>query len=79
MRNGGKKVGAGTVKKGPISTVQKDCIVPVPKQGGSWGGTKNGADTGPKSSGGQLDEVTTVDVGGAKVNQKVTSSKIANR
>jgi len=80
--SGGRKVGSGTVKKGPISTTFKDCVSPVPGQSGNWGGQRNGADVagGAKGTGGLIDEVTTVEVhGGGSSGSKVNAKKIANR
>ena len=58
------KVGAGTIKKGPISTVYKDCAVEKPDQAGNWATVRNGEDVlgGAKGTGGEMDEVTIVGV-----------------
>ena len=77
-----KKVGTATVVKGGISTVAKDCAVPVPDAGGSWASTRNGLDipNGRKGTEGAVSEVTLVDIGpgeGSKVTSrgKVTGGK----
>ena len=58
------KVGRYTIKKGPISTVFKDCFVPKPDQKGVWATVRNGEEIygGAKGTGGEMDEVTIVGV-----------------
>jgi hypothetical protein len=58
------KVGKHTVKKGPISTPYKDCAVAKPDQAGNWASVRNGAEVhgGAKGTGGEMDEVTLVDM-----------------
>ena len=61
------KVGSNTVKKGPISTPYKDCAVAKPGQAGAGVSVRNGIDIpgGAKGTGGEMDEVTLVDMHGA--------------
>lgn len=75
------KVGKGTVNKGPISTVMKDCVVPSIKQAGSWASTTNGENVagGAKGTGGVITEVTHVDVGPAAGTKITGKGRVSNR
>lgn len=70
--------------RGGIKTTFDDAVVPDPKVGGDWGGTKGGLDIqgGKKSTGGVVPEVTLVSVEGApKQGAQIseTTGPIANK
>ena len=75
------KVGTATKSVGPISTVFKDAVVPVPGQAGDWASVTGGADipSGKKATPSEISEVTFVDLGPSPGTKVSARGKVANR
>ena len=81
MAKNTSKVGGYTKKIGPISTPFVDACVPKPDQAGQGVAVRDGIDVhgGAKGTGGEMSEVTIVDVAGGAPGTTATGKKIANR